>query len=187
MTVATAETPKAGVIEKHFGADELAPNLIDYTSTYATFSWPRALYQRKVAPIRSALADLRHVLLAGVDPGATLPADTQDLAALMAHADEHFIIPRTSDEDPAPISRAGPRARRKAHCTSTPRSSRITSRASSRSTSTTTTFSGAPPTQGGLRGRRMASSRRSPMAGRASSTRPTSTSSAGTASCRTKR
>lgn len=60
-----------------------------------------ALYQRKVAPIRSALADLRHVLLAGVDPGATLPADTQDLAALMAHADEHFIIPPTSDEDPA--------------------------------------------------------------------------------------
>jgi acetyl-CoA synthetase len=60
-----------------------------------------SLYQRKVAPIRSALGDLRHVLLAGVPAGAPLAAGTQDLAALMAHADEHFVIPPTADEDPA--------------------------------------------------------------------------------------
>ncbi|HEX8946455.1 MAG TPA: AMP-binding protein, partial [Gemmatimonadaceae bacterium] len=227
MTVATAEISKTRIIEKHLAADEIAPNLIDYASTCANFSWagaraelaglpngaglniaheavdrhaagPRAghvairwlgkngdrrdltyadlatetnrfanvlrslgvakgdrvfiladripelyitvlgalkngsiacplfsafgpepirmrmnighgsvlvttasLYQRKVAPIRAALTDLRHVLLTGVVPGSPPPANTQDLAALMARADEHFIIPPTADEDPA--------------------------------------------------------------------------------------
>lgn len=60
-----------------------------------------ALYQRKVAGIRAALPDLRHVLLAGVDEGSPLPADTHDLSALMARAQETFVIPPTADEDPA--------------------------------------------------------------------------------------
>jgi acetyl-CoA synthetase len=227
MVAATMETPTTRVIEKHFGANEVPPNLIDYASTCASFSWAQAraelaglpggaglniaheavdrhasgprgghlamrclrkngdrrdltygelasetnrfanvlrslgvakgdrvfiladripelyiavlgalkngnvvsplfsafgpepirmrmnigrgsvlvttasLYQRKVAPIRSALADLRHVLLAGVAAGSEPPAGTLDLGALMAHADEHFMIPPTADEDPA--------------------------------------------------------------------------------------
>jgi len=60
-----------------------------------------ALYQRKVASIRAALPDLRHVLLAGVAPGDALPADTQDLSTLLASAGELFAIGPTADEDPA--------------------------------------------------------------------------------------
>ena len=60
-----------------------------------------SLYERKVAPIRSALADLRHVLLAGVAPGSALPPGTEDLAAWMSRADEQFVIPRTAEEDAA--------------------------------------------------------------------------------------
>ncbi|HEU4994578.1 MAG TPA: acetate--CoA ligase [Gemmatimonadaceae bacterium] len=60
-----------------------------------------ALYQRKVASIRAALSELRHVLLAGVAPRSALPVDTQELATLMASAGEQFAIGPTAAEDPA--------------------------------------------------------------------------------------
>ena len=40
-----------------------------------------SLYERKVAPIREALPELRHVLLAGVAPGSMLPSGTSDLSS----------------------------------------------------------------------------------------------------------
>ena len=57
------------------------------------------LYKRKVESIRAALPTLRYVLLTGTGPGEPLPPDTRDLSALMAAADEHFLIPPTADED----------------------------------------------------------------------------------------
>jgi acetyl-CoA synthetase len=57
----------------------------------------RALYERKVAPIRPLLPSLKHVLLVG---GADGPG-TSDLAALMAVASDEFEIPPTSPEDMA--------------------------------------------------------------------------------------
>jgi acetyl-CoA synthetase len=59
------------------------------------------LYRRKVEGLRSALPALEHVLLAGEDPAAELPAGTLRLEALLAAADERFQIPPTDPEDPA--------------------------------------------------------------------------------------
>lgn len=59
------------------------------------------LFDRKVAPVRDSLTDLRHVLLAGVSSDSAPPAGTLDLAVLLAQADEHFTIEPTADEDPA--------------------------------------------------------------------------------------
>ena len=49
-------------------------------------------YRRKLAAIRDALPDLRHVLIVRDDPRAELPRDTQELAQLMAPAGEEFRI-----------------------------------------------------------------------------------------------
>jgi acetyl-CoA synthetase len=66
----------------------------------------RALYQRKVAPIRAAVPSLQHVLLARSPAGAADTADavapipgTVDLAALTAQASEDFRTVATQPED----------------------------------------------------------------------------------------
>jgi acetyl-CoA synthetase len=57
-----------------------------------------ALYERKVASIRSAVPTLGHVLVVGNDDSSP-PKGTQDLRALMERAAESFTIPPTADED----------------------------------------------------------------------------------------
>ena len=60
-----------------------------------------ALYRRKVAPLRSALPDLEHVLLVGVGGQPTRVPDTRDYHALMAEADDWFVIGPTDPEEMA--------------------------------------------------------------------------------------
>jgi acetyl-CoA synthetase len=60
-----------------------------------------SLYRRKIAAIRAALPDLRHVLLVGDDRGPTAVDGTEDYAALMARADPRFTIEPTAPEDMA--------------------------------------------------------------------------------------
>ncbi|HEX7019368.1 MAG TPA: acetate--CoA ligase [Gemmatimonadaceae bacterium] len=60
------------------------------------------LYRKKVATIRDTLPALGEVLLTGPGPG-DLPPDTRHLGTLLAHADEHFTIGRTAEDDPALI------------------------------------------------------------------------------------
>jgi acetyl-CoA synthetase len=60
-----------------------------------------ALYARKVAPIRERVPGLRHVLLAGCEPGAALPPGTLDLDALLAAESPQHEIGPTRPEDPA--------------------------------------------------------------------------------------
>jgi acetyl-CoA synthetase len=60
-----------------------------------------ALYRRKIAAIRAALPDLRHVLLVGDDRAPTSVPGTEDYAALMASADPRFVIDPTDPEDMA--------------------------------------------------------------------------------------
>jgi acetyl-CoA synthetase len=59
----------------------------------------RALYRKKVAPIRDSLPELRHVLL--VDADSDPEPDTLDLAALMAGAPPYGQIATTQREDMA--------------------------------------------------------------------------------------
>ena len=59
------------------------------------------LYRRKVAKTRDDLEHLEHVLLVGTKPGVALEPGTQDLAAAMAEAPDHFVIPPTAPEDMA--------------------------------------------------------------------------------------
>ena len=64
----------------------------------------RALYRRKVAPVRDSLPDLRHVLLVDADGGGEqAPAEpgTLDLAALLAQVDPIEEIADTQPEDMA--------------------------------------------------------------------------------------
>ncbi len=59
------------------------------------------LYRRKVAPIRAALPDLRHVLLVR-EPGLReLPAGTADLAQLMSESGEDCAAASTRDDEVA--------------------------------------------------------------------------------------
>jgi acetyl-CoA synthetase len=60
-----------------------------------------SLYERKVAPLRSALPHLEHVLLVGDDPQPTAVAGTHDYHGLMAAAGARFAIEATDPEDPA--------------------------------------------------------------------------------------
>jgi acetyl-CoA synthetase len=60
-----------------------------------------SLYERKVAPLRSALPHLEHVLLVGDDRQATAVAGTLDYQGLMAGASDRFIMEATDPEDPA--------------------------------------------------------------------------------------
>ncbi len=57
-----------------------------------------ALYRKKVAPVRSALPALQHVLLAGEGAPAEIPG-ARGLAPLLAGADARFEIPPTDPED----------------------------------------------------------------------------------------
>ncbi|WP_364396639.1 acetate--CoA ligase [Pseudarthrobacter sp. LMD1-1-1.1] len=59
----------------------------------------RALYRRKVAPVRDSLPDLRHVLL--VDADGSPEPETLDLAELLAQADPIGEIADTQPEDMA--------------------------------------------------------------------------------------
>ena len=62
-----------------------------------------ALYRRKLAPIRQALPELRHVLLVR-EPGAgarELPADTLDFAGLMSAAADNYSVVATGAEEVA--------------------------------------------------------------------------------------
>jgi acetyl-CoA synthetase len=59
----------------------------------------RALYRKKVAPIRDSLPELRHVLL--VDADSDPEPDTLDLAALMAGAPPYGQMATTQREDMA--------------------------------------------------------------------------------------
>jgi acetyl-CoA synthetase len=58
----------------------------------------RALYTRKIAPVRDSLPGLAHVLLAGGDDPDD---DTLSLDRLVSAADERFDIPPTAPEDAA--------------------------------------------------------------------------------------
>ncbi len=59
----------------------------------------RALYERKVAPIRAQLASLRTVLIAGRGDGGALPADTLDFDALLDTASERFDTVATRPDE----------------------------------------------------------------------------------------
>jgi acetyl-CoA synthetase len=60
-----------------------------------------SLYTKKVAPIRSALSSLRHVLVVADEMQPQLPAGVLDLAALLASASTRFAAARTRPEDAA--------------------------------------------------------------------------------------
>jgi len=57
------------------------------------------LYRRKVAPVRSELADLRQVLVVRTPGAGELPADTLDFDELMRDASPEFETVRTDAED----------------------------------------------------------------------------------------
>jgi len=57
------------------------------------------LYRRKVAPIRSELPDLRHVLVVRTPGAGELPEGTLDFGALTGTASPEFEVARTSPED----------------------------------------------------------------------------------------
>jgi len=59
------------------------------------------LYQRKVAPIRSSLPALEHVLLVGDDRGPTSVPETRDYGQLMGAASPRFTIEPTQPSDMA--------------------------------------------------------------------------------------
>ena len=59
------------------------------------------LYRRKVAPIRAALAELRHVLIIREDPADPVPQGTVDFAGLMREAAQSYQSAPTCDSDVA--------------------------------------------------------------------------------------
>lgn len=59
----------------------------------------RELYERKVAPVRSRLPHLRHVLL--LDPGADPPPDTLSFPALTHAAPDEYTVGPTDPAEPA--------------------------------------------------------------------------------------
>ncbi|WP_406090525.1 acetate--CoA ligase [Streptomyces sp. NBC_01013] len=59
----------------------------------------RELYERKVAPVRSRLPHLRHVLL--LNPGADPPPDTLSLPALTDSAPDAYTVGPTDPTEPA--------------------------------------------------------------------------------------
>jgi acetyl-CoA synthetase len=61
----------------------------------------RALYDKKVAPVRAQLPLLAHVLLAGEPAGAPLPEGTANLDELLAAAPDTFAVASTGAEEPA--------------------------------------------------------------------------------------
>jgi len=81
-----------------FGPEPLATRL--ELSGASVLITTEALYRRKVLPIREKLPALKHVLLIRSSDHA-LPADTQDMTALLAAAGEHFTTVVTQTEDAA--------------------------------------------------------------------------------------
>ncbi|MER5207984.1 acetate--CoA ligase [Streptomyces sp. NPDC002825] len=59
----------------------------------------RELYERKVAPVRSRLPHLRHVLL--LDPGTDPPPDTLSFPALLSAAPDQYTVAPTDPAEPA--------------------------------------------------------------------------------------
>ncbi len=59
------------------------------------------LYRRKVAPIRAALNELRHVLIIREDPAEPLPEGTVEFAELIRSAAESYQTAATGDSDVA--------------------------------------------------------------------------------------
>jgi acetyl-CoA synthetase len=59
----------------------------------------RALYQKKVAPVRAALPFLEHVILVGDDRGPVDVPGTLDYSRLMDSASDHYAIGPTDPED----------------------------------------------------------------------------------------
>lgn len=57
------------------------------------------LYQRKIAPLRSSLPSLRHVILVGQEQRSTAVPGTRDYVQLMQQASDDFTIGPTSPED----------------------------------------------------------------------------------------
>jgi acetyl-CoA synthetase len=60
-----------------------------------------ALYARKVAPVRSQIPTLAHVLVAGCDAGTTLSAGGHDLDALLQQASDEFATVATRPDEMA--------------------------------------------------------------------------------------
>jgi len=60
-----------------------------------------SLYRKKIAPIRSQLPFLRHILVVADESDAELPSDVLDLPARLAAASDDFTIVRTQPQDPA--------------------------------------------------------------------------------------
>ncbi|HSN11339.1 MAG TPA: acetate--CoA ligase [Propionibacteriaceae bacterium] len=81
-----------------FGPDPIATRLNLGSGTVLVTT--AELYERKVAPIRSRVPSLRHVLVVP-DPDEPLPPDTSDLTALMAAASDCFTCVATTPSDPA--------------------------------------------------------------------------------------
>jgi acetyl-CoA synthetase len=84
-----------------FGPDPIKTRLAIGGATVLVTT--ESLYARKVAPLRSALPDLQHVVLVGDDgegPATRVPG-TEDYAGLMADASPRYAIGPTGPEDPA--------------------------------------------------------------------------------------
>ena len=130
-----------------FGPDPIAARMtLSHARVLVTTD---TLYHRKVEPIRAQLPDLEHVLLVG-EGSAPLPARTLDLSALMSRHRPISRFPRPiRRRRRCSISPAARQASRKARCTCTTRSSHITRRRGSRSTSIRTIASGARPIRAG--------------------------------------
>ncbi len=104
----------------------------------------RAFYTKKVAPIRSELPTLEHVLLVDAEVGAGLPDGTLDLARLMRDAPPSAPIVPTADDDMALLHfTSGTTGLPKGRCTCTRRWSPTPPPGSTLSTCIPTTCSGA--------------------------------------------
>jgi acetyl-CoA synthetase len=79
-----------------FGPDPIVARLTKAHARVLVTS--QTLFQRKVLPVRSQLADLQHVLLVR-DSAGPLPAGTSDLAAALGAEDDRFEIPPTDPQD----------------------------------------------------------------------------------------
>lgn len=60
-----------------------------------------ALYRRKVASLRAALPELKHVLIVADDGSTDTPSDTHDFNALLQNVSDQFAIAQTAPDDMA--------------------------------------------------------------------------------------
>lgn len=82
-----------------FGPDPIKARLAIGQATVLVTT--ESLYHRKIESLRGSLPELRHVLLVADDSGKTDVAGTLDFRALMAEADDDFVIPPTDPDAPA--------------------------------------------------------------------------------------